>query len=235
MEETTAAFILKRAPGWKSAEYHQLSMKRTLNRFQEKDYDAYVVANTESEFGMAVGYHLYPEGLGQYGYDTDFKITPDVEPQALENVDDVDEPEEFCRRFFEVWKDELVNVITADQEASLFSTKEYAAYIGRYNPRVREKEAADALGISLGNYRGKVGRAKEKIEKARKTLDLDDTVGGIDSVDEWVGDSWSAPTSVIDRVNEDRLPVRARWGTERKPAHERSVEQLILDEVDDVG
>lgn len=230
MDETTAAFILKRAPKQKSAQYHQVSIKRAVNRLREEDYDAYVVANTESGFGMAVGYNLYPEGLGQYGYDTDFKITPDLDPQALEGVDDVDEPEEFCLRFFEVWKEELMNVVTEDQEATLFSAKEYAAYIGRHNPRVREKEAADALGISLGNYRGKVGRTKEKIEKARKTLDLDDMVGGLDSVESWKGDRWSAPITVIDRVEESRLPVRASFGNDRIPAHEHSVDQLIYDE-----
>jgi hypothetical protein len=108
----------------------------------------------------------------------------------------------------------------------LFSTKELAVLYGSRHKKYNESRVADNLGISIGTYRGKLGRVREKIETAKRTLELDDYVeeqyGADDSPK-----SCGAHFSVIERVDEDRLPLDTVMRVDGVDIQQLPVEELI--------
>ncbi|WP_283402439.1 hypothetical protein [Halorubrum sp. DM2] len=222
MDEAIAAFTMKYAPSIKNAEWHQRSLKRAIDSIQRESPEWYTVMIEDGRFGGAIGMPIYASALGQYGYDTNFEFNPTTQPELL---DDFDEANALCEEVASRWKTNLIDVISSDQEASMFSPKEYAVFIGSRNPKLSEKEVADALGIAVGTYRGKVGRVRKKVQTARATLaDVEIT----EKSDAWGRASYSASSSVLSRVDESQLPVDAK-GIRRVPDHEVPVELLLED------
>lgn len=223
MEEEIAAYIHKRAPGEKHGEWHQRGLKRVLSRWKTSESEKYNIAIMNQNFASAVGYRITPTALGQYGYDTEFHFEPNLDPHFLEEVPDATS---LCKEFYDAWVREIQEVIKEDQESSLFTPKELATLYAYHNPKQNEKKAADALDIKVGTYRGKVGRVKEKLSTARASLALDKPAQ-VDSEEEWWRDGYSAPLTVIDRVDEGRLPVDAAHDIIGADIHEWPVNDLI--------
>lgn len=227
MEEEVAAFILKRAPGRHKGEWHQKSLKRLLERWAATRPDDYDTVRNTPAFSGVVGYKIYASELGQYGYDTNYRFTPDLDPQFVE--DEVENADDLATELYEEWVDELEAVIREDQEASLFTPKELAVLIASRNPRIVEREAADALGITVGTYRGKLGRVKDKLKEARASLDLV-TGTDVDDPDDWCGNGYLSPLPVLTRVDEDRLPITAARTIGNEDSDEIPLEMLIYDD-----
>lgn len=203
MEEPTAAVTYRVAPGPKPGEWSQKSVKRVLEEWKTARPNDFDKVTKSSGFGMAVGFNIYPTGLGQYGYDTGFHFEPDIEDHLIDDITggDLVEP------FYSEWIETLQEVIQEEQEATMFSPKEFATFFAHQRPMRGEKRNADALGITVGTYRGKVGRVKSKLEEARKTLGFEEICPDSDDPDDWGRGSHQAPLSVLHRVDEERLPV----------------------------
>ncbi|ELZ84406.1 hypothetical protein C453_12706 [Haloferax elongans ATCC BAA-1513] len=226
MESSLAAYIMNIAPGKKRAEWHQKGVHRVLRDWAQTRSEWYEFIVDESPVGVAVGYHTYPSGLGENGYDTGYYFAPDLDPQFIER----DDSEELCTHFFNAWMQQIVSIIKEEQESTLFSPKEFATLIAYRNPYQSERKAADALEVSVGTYRGKVGRVKQKLETAKATLSTDSAIN-IESKDDWSGSGYAAALNVIDRVPEDRLPIQSVHSTssDRIKLDDIPVDDLILD------
>ncbi|MDS0300983.1 hypothetical protein NDI76_19745 [Halogeometricum sp. S1BR25-6] len=202
MDSNLAAYVTDIAPRKKQVEWNQKGIHRVLKKWSRTHSEWYeVVTSEDSGAGAAVGYNIYPNQQGKYGYDTGHHFTPNLDPQFIEREDS----EELCVWFYNAWMREIVGIISEEQERSLFSPKEFATLLAHRSPYQSEQRAADALAVTVGTYRGKVGRVKEKIEIAEATLAIDSAVD-LDR-DKWTDVSYSAALSVIDRVSEDRLPI----------------------------
>lgn len=227
MEQEVAAYILRIAPRETQAEWRQQSLKRLLSRWESEQPDGYELATTEKMFGGAVGYHISGTEDGRYGHRAGYTFELNLDPQLL---DGSDRQETLCREFTNEWIEELQSVIEDQQESTFFTPKEMAVLYAHRNPSVTETKAADALGITVGTYRGKIGRVKDKLSKAHATLETEG-VAQTDSDGDWDDEKYPAPLTVIDRVDEDRLPVQAytNYPVDGTQLHEAPLEQLIRD------
>lgn len=226
MDSRLAAYIMNIAPGEKRAEWHQKGLHRVLKDWKRTRSEWYEFIVDESPVGVAVGYHTYPSSLGENGYDTGFYFSPDLDPHFIER----DDNEELCTHFYNAWIQQIISVIEEEQRNTLFSPKEFATLIAHRSPYQNEGKAADALGVSVGTYRGKVGRVKRKLDTAKATLSIDSAID-IESKDDWSGPGYAAALSVIDRVSEDRLPIQSLHSSSSDWVNleDMPVEDLILD------
>jgi len=225
MEESIAAYIKRMAPREKQVEWHQKGLKRTLSKWEREHPDLHEIMVTEKAAGGAVGYTIIASEIGQYGYDTNFYFTTDLDVHL---IDDIDGAEEMCEAFYEDWVAAIVELIKEDQSASMFSPKELAVLYASRDEYEGEQEAADALGITVGTYRGKLGRVRDKLSEARTTIRLAENAIG--TPDDDTKTRYAAPLTVIDRVEEERLPVDAIFGLKDLEITETPVELLLRDE-----
>lgn len=227
MDEEVAAFIHKIAPREKPGEWNQKGLKRVLTDWRMSRPDDFETIRETDGFSMVVGFNILPRSLGQYGYDTGLHFEPDFDDHLLEE----DESKELVEPFYLDWVEAIQGVIREEQERTLFSPKEFATFFAHRNPKQNERKTADALGIKVGTYRGKVGRVKSKLETARDTLQLANSCPKKDDYKNWKRNTFEAPFSVIHRVDEDRLPVNAasRVAIEGLTIDDLSVETLIRD------
>lgn len=221
MQESTAAFIMKVAPLNKRAEYSQRGVKRVLEQWRREDITKFNTAIENRDLGVSAGFSVYPETTGQYGYDTGLYFSQDSIPEDAD-----DEARDLADEFYELWVGYIHDVIEDSADETLFSPKELAVLYGSRHKKYSEKEIADNLEISVGTYRGKLGRVREKIETAKQTLEIDE------QVEEDYGEVGSyqacgAHFSVIERVDEDRLPLDTVMRVEGVDIQDMPVEQLI--------
>lgn len=113
------------------------------------------------DYGVAVEYRTRGTDIGQYGYDTAYRLEPVVDDHVVENAAPHVE-RDLAKLLAETWTENIVEVVSEAQEATTLSTREFATLILSNNETVSEKQGADALGIAVGTYRGKKGRIKEK-------------------------------------------------------------------------
>lgn len=228
MDEETAAFCQKIAPKDKRAEWHQRGVKRVLLDWKVNRPDDFDLIVDGTGFGMLVGYNIYPSEIGQYGYDTGFHFSADIETEFVDDVPGGHLAEEF----YTEWVSAIQTVIEEEQQQSIFSPKEFATFFGYRHPRQSEQQNADALRITVGTFRGKVGRVKSKIETVQQTQSLLDATPVDVTGKEWSLGSYNAPFSVIDRVDEERLPLDTvdRVATKGISIDDLPVDELIIDE-----
>lgn len=206
MDESVAAYIADIAPGEKSGEWHQRSFGRALAEWATTDVRVQLIY--EPVLGGAVGYHIWSESDGVNGYPAEHYFAPNLDPHFLDGLDYVDDPESHCESLYEIWMEHLQGVIQEDVDASLFTPKEMGVFYAHRHPRETERMAADGLGLSVGNYRGKVARVKEKLERARATIELAD-LAEADTQREWTGNGYEAPPEVMYELPESKFPVNA--------------------------
>lgn len=224
MDEAVAAFLTKIVPIEKSAKWNQQSVKRTLDDWGQVCPDDFHMVVNPNQFSMAVGFFVFPSSVGQYGYDTGYCFKPDIEEQLVDGLDSG----HLVEPFYDDWIENLQQIIQENQEKTSFSAKEYATFYAHRNPSWHEARSSDALGISVGTYRGKVGRVKSKLEEARSTLQLEEELPDSNSDKDWSGGSYGAPFSVLLRVEESRLPINSVWSVKGEGT---TLEDLPVDEL----
>ncbi|ELZ05713.1 hypothetical protein C480_09960 [Natrialba aegyptia DSM 13077] len=126
----------------------------------------------EYDTNWLVDIRVRTNGLGQYGWDTGFELSVEIDDELLSQVDVSDTYLKSLEQFVSAVQDELVAVVESEQEQSQFSSKEFAALMLYKREMVSENEAADALDVTVGTYRGKLGRIREKIAAAELTEQL---------------------------------------------------------------
>lgn len=221
MEEQTAAFIMNVAPFYKRTEYSQRGVKRVLEHWRREDPDKFTVALTNRDLGVAAGFNIRSVKLGQYGYDTELHFAKDKTPDGVD-----EEALKIADEFYELWMGYIQDVIEDSADETLFTPKELAVLYGSRHKMYSEKRVADNMGISVGTYRGKLGRVREKIETAKRTLELDDYVEE-DYGSDGSFKSCGAHFSVIERVDEERLPLDTVMRVEGVDIQRMPVEELI--------
>lgn len=226
MEQAIAAYLFRIAPGKKRAEWRQKSLKRTLTQLEVNRPEIHDVAVTERLFSGAVGVSVRGSGTGQYGYLSDYEFSLNLDAEFLTGVSSA---ESKCRTFAEVWVEKLEDVIESDQKVSPLTAREVGVLYSHRHPTRDEAKAADALGIDIETFRREVDQVEEKIGRTDETLPIEDTLHN-ESRSEWEGGKYPAPLTVIDRVDERRLPVRARTSMPSRALHEYSLETLIRDD-----
>ncbi len=233
MDEETAAFIYKIAPRDKPSEWTQRALKRVLTNWKQTRPDDFQTIIESKGFGYIVGFEVVPNDIGQYGYDTDFRFSPDAQTRQhlSSNYDrqlDQEEGGDLVEAFYTQWINELHEVISDEQEQTMFSAKEFATFFAHRHPNRGERRNADALDIAVGTYRGKVGRIKSKLDTARNTLQLDESYPQQEDYEDWKRETYHCPISVLHRVDTDRLPVdaRERYIGDKRVTDEFPVEDL---------
>lgn len=228
MDRDIAALAYRLAPRRISSRWHQVGLKRTLDEWKRKHPKGVRDIRTSEGFAMVVGIDISPDGVGQNGQLQGYQFAPDIEEHLLDEIEHGDLAEEFA----EDWIACIHEVIEEEQEQTTLSPKQYAAYLGYRHPEWTESQTADALDITVGTFRGKIGRVRKKIDEARATTSLADELP--DEEERADGSDWrcGVSLSVVDRLPEDRLPVRSATNISQEglSIDDVPVEQLIYDE-----
>jgi hypothetical protein len=159
MNGTTAAVAVHFAPPHLRAAWSDTALTRAEREFMNNRGAEWEHINQyNNDFGMAVEWATDSDSRGQYGYDTEFKIVGSIDKSVLEQVEI---KENVARQLTEAWVSHLYEVVEETQESTTLSAKEFATAI-LMEDTCSEQEAADALGVTVGTYRGKKGRISEK-------------------------------------------------------------------------
>lgn len=192
MDGSTAAVVIDFCPWALRTMWTATALNRAearLNREKPEVYEA--ILDDAADYGVAIEYDARGSEVGQYGYDTSYQLLPAVDDEIIEH-DNTDIDPDIARTLAETWVDEIIDVVAEAQEATPLSAKQFATLITRNDPNCSEKEAADAMGISVGNYRGKMGDVREKQDRCKEGEILDrlskQHVSGYKSLDRGLGD-----------------------------------------------
>ena len=172
MDTATLAVIYKHAPKHFQIEWKQQALGETLDEWHESRPDDFETLIYNRHSPMLIDIRTVPQTTGQYGYDTDFELSLDIDQDIVDQIEADDSYLELVEEFATATESRLAEIITTIQQDSQFSTKEFAAWMLYQKEMVGEYRAADALGVTTGTYWGKVGRIKEKIEAAKLTARL---------------------------------------------------------------
>lgn len=176
MDASLVAIALRHAPTERAAAWKQQAMSGVLERWETEcpaDFNR-VLYNKDS--GWLIEIHAECDGLGQYGWDSNYSLQVRVDETLAGETGASDDYQDSLRAYVDALEDELCAVVGAVQEQSQFSPKEFAAFLLYQHGTIDERQAADALEVTVGTYRGKLGRIQNKIDAARFTLDLIDAV-----------------------------------------------------------
>lgn len=223
MDKETAAVIYRFVPGDKQASLHQRGLKWVLSDWQVERYDDFERVLENQEFEIGVGFQVVSKELGANGYDTGYHFQPEINGDFLGP-----ELQPIAVDFYEDWVRMIRKIIEDDVSGTLFSPKQLAAFYLHRHPKVPESRAADALGVTVGTYRGKVGRVVDKLKQARRTITISESTEPLESLEDWLHDGYEGPLPVIHHLPESRLPVNATRPPEGY-LPEGNVKQFIRD------
>lgn len=173
MEESSAAIAMEFAPFALRSMWSETALtriERYLKADRPSDYNR--ICESPEDYGMAIEFHPRGTEVGQYGYDTNFQLVPDVDDHVVE-ADGVEIDHDLAEEMAELWVGQIVKVVEEAQSATTLSEKEFVTLITMNNDSCIESRAADALGVSVGTYRGKKGRIKEKQKSCQESTILD--------------------------------------------------------------
>lgn len=206
MESEIAAVAYKHGPSERQTTWKQQAIGRVLERWEDDRPTDFERVIYEYDTNWLIDIRVRTNGLGEYGWDTGFELSVEIDEELIEQVDVTDEYLESLKRFAAAIETELLDVIAEEQERSQFSSKEFAALMLYKKEMVNERRAADALGVTVGTYRGKLGRIRDKIEAAKLTQEL---VGELEEDNRRVreSESYRAYGDMIDIYECDEYPV----------------------------
>lgn len=169
MDEETAAVSFKYASRPFRTAWSEAALSDALDHLEHTNPSSYdELMSAPEAYGMAVELNVHPSGLGENGYDTGLHFKPTVDDHVIEEADE-DLNEEVCEKLASLWAEEIVARISESMEATSLSAKEFATAMTMGDDYCSEAEAADALGITIGTYRGKKGRIEDKHKACEET------------------------------------------------------------------
>jgi len=174
MDSELVAVALTYAPSEQNAIWKHEAMNNVLERWEADRPDAFERVFYCHDTGYLIEIKPRCTDLGQYGWDTDYVLEVGVDESLLESIETTAEYRQALRDYADALEDELCAVVSETQERSQFSPKEFVAFLLYQRGEIGERQAADALGIAVGTYRGKLGRIRNKIDAAWLTMDLMD-------------------------------------------------------------
>lgn len=172
MDASLVAVALNHATRIQRSTWQQRAMSNVLERWETErsaDFER-ILYNKDS--GWLIEFWPQSNGLGQYGWDSNFTLEVRLDYDLLEQTDNTDEYARALEDYCDAVEDELCEVVGEVQSQTLFSEKEFVAFLLYQRDTVDEQRAADALEVTVGTYRGKLGRIREKIDSATATIDL---------------------------------------------------------------
>lgn len=173
MDNEAAAVVMDFVPYTLKTMWPETALTRTEIQFREQRPDDFQhIQENADDFGVAIEWEAAGDTVGQYGYDTNYQLKGKVDKNVIE-AESVEVDEEIALQFSDLWADNITQVISEAQERTTLSAREFATLITSNNPICNERRAADALGVTVGTYRGKKGRIAEKREECSETSVLD--------------------------------------------------------------
>jgi len=169
MDEESMAVALDYAPRQLQIIWTTTALTRAEESFRQKlkgDWEEIIEHAEDVE--MIVEYRAQGTDVGPNGYQTNYELSGHIDHNVLEQ-DNVDITERTVSHFADTWARKIVEVIGETQAETTLSEKEFAGFVTMKNESCSEPEAADALGITVGTYRGKKGRIKSKREACSNT------------------------------------------------------------------
>lgn len=172
MDNELVAVAYRHAASERQTIWKQQAIGNVLERWEERSPDDFERVIYEYDTNWLVDIRIRRDGIGEYGYDTGFSLSVEIDDDLREQADVGDDYLESLGRFVVAVESELEDVVSGEQQRSQFSPKEFAALMLYKRDMVNEARAADALDIAIGTYRGKLGRIREKIDAAKFTHEL---------------------------------------------------------------
>lgn len=226
MNDNLIAIVVKTAPFELGTEWSQKATQKTLHDWQSNRPDDFEhVMDHYDMYGMAIEYHVHASGRGPNGYPTDYDLYGRVDDEFV--TEEMDRA--LAEELVEDWVGRIHDNVREYQASTTLSEKEFTAAVALSHPRWPEAEVADAIGVSVGNLRGKNGRVSDKFEKAQQTSEMASLVDS-DRRAKLHGGVKRAQASFTDllEVTEGEFPVNCRveasqsyenehsgvWGTE---------------------
>ncbi|MFD1527491.1 MULTISPECIES: hypothetical protein [Halobacteriales] len=210
MDRELVAVTYKHAPSERKTIWKQRAIGNVLEEWEDERPTDFERVFYTHDTGWLIDFRVPTDGLGQYGWDTGFDLSVEVDHDLVDQAD-ITDPEyiEALERLALALEDELLAVIEAEQEQSQFSAKEFAALMLYKKEMVNEDRAADALGVKIGTYRGKLGRIRDKIDAAKLTLEL---TGELEDHNERVRESegYHSFGDFVDIYEGDEYPVGSK-------------------------
>lgn len=186
MDSELIAVTYRHAPAERKTIWKQRAIAAVLEDWEENHATDFERVFYTHDTAWLIDFCVRSDGLGQYGWDTGFELSVEVDEELLDQVDTSEEYVAALERFAAALEDELLQVVEREQEASQFSPKEFPALMLYKKEMVDEARAADALDVAIGTYRGKLGRIRDKIGEAKLTLEL---IGELESHNDRVRES----------------------------------------------
>lgn len=169
MDEETAAVAIDFAPFAVRSMWGETALTRAELHMQKHHPDYYrEICEYPEAYGYATEFEARGTEVGQYGWDTNYVLVPRVDEEVIESSNDPLDSE-IAEALGEAWVENLVTVLSEAQGSTTLSAREFATLITMNNTSCQERRAADALGITIGTYRGKKGRIKEKREECTES------------------------------------------------------------------
>lgn len=167
-DEETAA-VVDRSPFDQRLIWNQKALQKALLEWKETREDEFELLWESDEFDwMIVGWQTRHGHLGTHGTNEEYTFEPDVSDQYLDD----EQLEELAYEFAETWITCLQDTVREHQQQTALSPKEFVTLVIMENPSCGEAHVADALGVSTGTVRGKLGRVREKLDEADATAEL---------------------------------------------------------------
>jgi len=174
MDSELVAVALTYGPSDKITAWKHEAMSRVLERWEVERSEDFERVLYNKDTGYLIDIVPRSTALGQYGWDSEFVLEVRVDEELFEQTDNGAQYREALETYADALKHELCAVVQETQERSQFSPKEFVAFLLYQNDTVGERQAADAIEVTVGTYRGKLGRIREKIAAATLTMELMD-------------------------------------------------------------
>jgi len=140
---------------------------KTLNTWRDErpdDLDALEDANDDDESSFDW------EGIGMQFETHDPERGDELVPMTGMEPEDDRDVYDLALAFGKDYIEAVRAEIRALQEDTILSPREFVAIVLYY--QVPEERAAGEMGISVGNYRGKIGKVSEKRDRSEATMGL---------------------------------------------------------------
>jgi hypothetical protein len=167
MDSTDAAVIMYFVPTPIRAMWHEAAITRAERDLERTQPDTWeTILNDKGDYGFAIELVYLGDEVGQYGHETNYHVRSRLDDDVLE-ADGVDIDPAIAKEFASRWAEQVIDVLQEVEDDTMFSSRELATLVTMHG--CNEQRAADALGVSVGTYRGKKGRVAEKFRRCTES------------------------------------------------------------------
>lgn len=210
-EESEIAATLYFAPLGLQARWNQIAMKRINHRWRSNRKQEFRALHSVLDDDTPYGYidiHNTPTSVGEHGNSSGYELDYSIDERLVDTDNDTEGlPEmDLLHEFAQEYLDTIAEALL-DDCPEMLSEREFLIYVAYQG--APEGRVADAFDISTGTVRGKVGRVREKFEKAEELLRFRDMADSFDTDD---NTTYTVSRGILDRIDEGEFPVQTSQG-----------------------